>query len=756
MGIRQLPVGLALALVGTMPPPLFPQDGGTLRGTVSLIENGDPVHGAVVLVVGPGLVALSDERGAFDIENVPPGVYEILAQREHLTAERQTVVIAAAEIAIVDFALGLSPVHEEVTVTASATGTETTFEAFNAITTLDSFDLETNVDVTIGAVLEREPVVAKRSFGPGSSRPIIRGFDGDRVLVMQNGIRTGDLSAQSGDRGVSIDPASLERLEVVHGSATLLYGSNAVGGVVNAITPHETFLNSVGDGLRGQVTIDAGSADAQIGGNGSVQFARKHWTVWGGGGARRTEDYDTPEGTVENSATELANARAGFGYAGQTLFFSTGYQIEDGRYGVPFAGAIVGDGGTDAPLIDLDHRRQSVRLDVGARALDTRVIDTLRIALNYLDWHHEEVEAEDGLDVVGTTFDNESIVTRVEANQRPGGRLSGTFSVWALTRDYRLTGAEALSPPTTQQVFAAFAHEELDLSRYRLQFGGRLEANAYQVAPRATPLEVPDRSVVEPPEPRDHDFLATSVSVGVQASLGHTGTVVANLTRSYRAPALEELFNLGPHVGNLTFEVGNQHLERESTLRFDVSVRHRSRRARGEVNAYVYDIRDFVFGALTGAVVDGLRVAEFLQGDSRFVGVDAEGSVRLHEQLWLNLGLGAVVATLRDTDESLPRIPPFQAHVGADIPYRGFTLNPEWIWAAAQTRVFRGETATDSYAILNVGASYVLLRAHAAHVFSVRAYNLTNELYRNHTSFIKELAPEIGRGVKVGYPLRFF
>ena len=128
MGIRQLPVGLALALVGAMPPPLFPQDGGTLRGTVSLIENGDPVHGAVVLVVGPRLVALSDERGAFDIENVPPGVYEILAQREHLTAERQTVVIAAAEIAIVDFALGLSPVHEEVTVTASATGTETTFE----------------------------------------------------------------------------------------------------------------------------------------------------------------------------------------------------------------------------------------------------------------------------------------------------------------------------------------------------------------------------------------------------------------------------------------------------------------------------------------------------------------------------------------------------------------------------------------------------------------------------------------------------
>ena len=766
---RAVRVTVVLALLlGTSPPPLFAQDTGALRGTVTLRGGEGPVHGAIVLVIGPGRLATTDEQGRFEIDGLQPGPYEVLAQREHLTAARQNAAVVGGATVTLDFVLELSPVHEEVTVTASAVA-ESTFDAFNAVTTLDSFDLATNIDGTIGAVLEHEPGVAKRSFGPGTSRPIIRGFDGDRVLVMQDGIRTGDLSSQSGDHGVSIDPASLERLEIVRGPATLLYGSNAVGGVVNAITPHETFMSSVADGLRGQVTADTGSADAQAGGNASLQFGRDRWTVWSGGGARRTDDYTTPEGPIDNSATRLGNGRVGFGYAGETLFFSAGYQIEDGRYGVPFAGqfqappeeAQDADGaGTDVPAVprlDLDHRRQGIRFDVGARNLGNSVVDSVRVAVNYLDWHHEEVDVDDGHDTVGTTFDNESIVTRAEVDQGIVGPLSGTFGVWTLARDYRSVGAEALAPPTTQNAFALFAHEELDFGRYRIQFGGRVESNDYQVQPRGgTHREGEAGDGPEPPQVRDRDFLGASASAGVQIGLGATGTLVGNLTRSYRAPALEELYNFGPHVGNLTFEIGNPDLTRESSLGFDASVRHQSARARGELNFYVYDISDFVFPAQTGDIVDGLRVAEFLQGDSRFLGIDAGASFQLHDQLWVNIGLGIVDATLTATDESLPRIPPFQSRISADIPYRGFTLSPEWIWAAEQTSVFRGETTTDGYSVLNIGASYVWPRAHAAHIFSVRGYNLTNELYRNHTSFIKDLAPEIGRGVKATYSMRFF
>jgi len=282
-----------------------------------------------------------------------------------------------------------------------------------------------------------------------------------------------------------------------------------------------------------------------------------------------------------------------------------------------------------------------------------------------------------------------------------------------------------------------------------------VERNTYTVDPRTESGHAEDVGV-EAPEVRDRDFTGVSASVGFQTDLGDDATFVTNVTRSYRAPALEELYNFGPHVGNLVFEIGNPDLEREATVGLDLSVRHQSTRVRGDFNFYVYAIDNFVFAAVMDEVVDGLPLAEYLQGDSRFLGFDARGSVRLGEQVWVNLGLGLVDAELTTTNEALPRIPPLRGQLSVDVPYRGFTVTPEWIFASKQDRVFRDETETDGYSVLNVNASYVWPSQHRVHVVSLTAYNLTNERYRNHTSFIKDLAPEIGRGVKFGYSLRFF
>ena len=739
------------------------QGTGVVQGTVTFADGGAAVHGAVVLVVGAGLVALTEENGAFEIVNVPAGTYEILAQREHLTAGRQTIMVDAEHTTTVNFTLELSPVHEEVTVTATPAGRRTTFEAFNAVTTLDAFDLSTNVAGTLGEALENQPGVAKRSFGPGSSRPIIRGFDGDRVLMMEDGIGTGDLASQSGDHGVTIDPNGLERLEVVRGPATLLYGSNAVGGVVNAVTPHESFRDSMVEGTRGQVSADGGTANTQAGTNASVQHASGHLMMWAGGGARRTDDYDTPEGTVENSATRLTTGRAGVGYVGARLFASGGFTLEDSRYGVPFAGEFRDEEDAGAPVgeqdaerfVDIDSQRRVGRFTVGMQNVGTTVLDAFRVVVNVIDWGHDEIEIADGTERVGTMFTNRTYVMRAEFDQRQTASLSGKYGVWTKFRNYVSIGEEALAPPTDQTAFAAFGYEELAFGPHRVQLGGRVERNAYTVDPR-TESDHAERGGIELPEVRDRDFTGMSASVGFQTDLGADATFVTNVTRSYRAPALEELYNFGPHVGNLLFEIGNPDLEREATLGLDLSIRHQSPRVRGDVNFYVYDIDDFVFAAVTDEVIDGLSVAEYRQGDSRFVGFDAKASVRLGEQVWVTLGLGLVEAELTTTNEALPRIPPFRGQLSVDVPYRGFTITPEWIIASKQDRVSREETETDGYSVLNIKASYVWPRQHLVHILSVAGYNLTNELYRNHTSFIKDLAPEIGRGVKVGYSLRFF
>ena len=755
-------VAVSTVVVALASMPVHGHGTGSVRGAVTFAEGGAAVHGAVVLVVGPGLVALTAENGDFEIENVPPGTYEILAQREHLTARRQTVTIQSEQTTVVDFALELSPVHEEVTVTATPGGGTTTFEAFNAITTLDSFELSTNVAGTLGDALENQPGVAKRSFGPGSSRPIIRGFDGDRVLMMEDGIGTGDLASQSGDHGVTIDPNGLERIEIVRGPATLLYGSNAVGGVVNAVTPHESYRDSMIEGTRGQLSADAGTADAQAGTNASVQHAVGNLMMWAGGGTRRSDDYDTPEGTVENSETRLTTGRAGVGYFGERLFTSGGFTLEDSRYGVPFAGEFHSDEDAGAPgedqselFVDIDSQRRVGRFDIGMQNVGTDALDAFRVVFNVIDWGHDEIEIADGTERVGTMFNNRTYVVRAEFDQRQRATLSGTYGVWTKVRNYVATGEEALAPPTDQTAFAAFGYEELAFGPHRLQIGGRVERNAYTVDPR-TESDHTEAGDVEPPEVRDRDFTGLSASVGFQTDLGADATFVTNLTRSYRTPALEELYNFGPHVGNLVFEIGNPDLERESTVGLDLSVRHQSTRVRGDFNVYVYDIDNFVFAAVSDEVIEGLSVAEYLQGDSRFIGFDAKGSVRLGAQVWVNLGLGLVDAELTRTNEALPRIPQLRGQLSVDVPYRGFTITPEWIFASKQDRVFRDETETDGSSVLNVRASYMWPRQHMVHIVSVAGYNLTNELYRNHTSFIKDLAPEIGRGVKFAYSLRFF
>ena len=754
---------LAGLVAGALATTASAQDTGTVRGEVTFTASGEPVHGAVVLVVGPSLVALTDADGVFEVPEVPAGTYEVLAQREHLTAARQTVTVQAGEPVVVDFRLELTTIHEELTVTATAGGQTTAFEAFNAVSTLDSFELATNAQGTLGEALQNLPGVANRSFGPGASRPIIRGFDGDRVLLMEDGIRTGDLSSQSGDHGVTIDPNGLERVEVVRGPATLLYGSNAVGGVVNAVTPHESQRDAPIPGTHGQFGADTGSANAQAGTNASVQHATDRLLVWAGGGTRRSSDYTTPEGTIENSATRLSNGRAGVGYRGDRLFASGGVQVEDGRFGIPFAGAFEERGeeelGTpeEEMFIELASRRQVGRFDTGMRNLPNGVIDEVRVVFNVIDYQHTELETADGVERVGTVFDNRAYVLRAEVNQRQTAALAGKFGVWSKVRQYVATGEEALAPATDQTALAAFAYEELDLGRYRVQVGGRVERNAYTVAARA---EGHDGGSGDPaheaPDIRDRTFTGASASVGMQVDLGEHVAFVANVTRSYRAPALEELYNFGPHIGNLVFEVGNPDLEREATGGLDLSLRHQSSRFRGSVNAYVYDIDNFVFPAVGNVAVEGLPVAPFRQGNSRFVGFEATGNVQLADTVWVNLGLGMVDARLTDTNEALPRIPPLRGQVSVDIPYHGFTVSPEWTVAAAQDQVFRNETETDGYSVVNLKASYVWPRQHMVHILSVSGYNLTDELYRSHTSFIKDLAPEVGRGVKLAYSMRFF
>lgn len=724
---------------------------GTLSGKVVLESNGSPLRNAMITVSRTGKLSESESDGAYTIKGIPPGTYTVLAHLQSLSDETKTVTITAGQTTTLDFSLKLSPVVQSLTVT-STEREQSTFESFQSVTTLDAIQLALKSKPSLGELLDNQPGVAKRSFGPGSGRPVIRGFDGDRVLIMQDGMPSGALSSQSGDHGESIDPSNLDRVEVVKGPATLLYGANAIGGVVNAVTGHHQLHDHPHDGARGYVTGFGGSANGHAGGAAGFDLGLGKWLLWANGSGQRTGDYNTPQGKIENSATRLTNSSGGLAWFGNKTFFDLGYRYEEGKYGVPFASEFEGahhdepeksqpaekaaeeghEG--DHENISLGYRRHNVRFGTGWKNLGG-ALPSFRLSVNYADWEHKELEG----DQVGTMFRNKMLTYRGVFQQRQKGRLTGSFGFQGSTRNYKTTGAESLAPPVDQNNFAMFGLEELTFERIRFQFGGRVDNTRYR------PIGLQDRS-----------FTGFSGAAGIYVPTWKNGAFVTNFTSSYRAPALEELYNNGPHVGTLTYEVGNTDLNRERSNGIDVALRHAAKRIHGEVNFFQYDIRNFVYLAPTGKIRDGLPEADYAQANSRFRGTEASLDLGLHENLWLNLGTDYVSAELKNNGGPLPRIPPLRGRIGVDIRKGGFSVRPEIRMAKDQDRVFTTETRTAGYTVFNLNASYTKAQQHMAHIFGVDAFNLGDRLYRNHLSFIKDRAPEIGRGVRFTYTVRFF
>jgi iron complex outermembrane receptor protein len=710
------------------------QGGGTLRGTVTLGDSGQPLHHVLVTILQLKRTTETDDAGTYEFQNVPPGKYNVVAHLDRVPDVVRSVEVTAGGVTDADFQMQLTALQEQVTVTATGSE-ETVSNSIQSVAILDSLDLAKRSTVSLGEALDNQLGVAKRSFGPGTARPVIRGFDGDRVLVLQDGMRIGGLGFESGDHAEPVDVMTLEKVEVVKGPATLLYGSNAIGGVVNTITGHD----SAHKGVSGFITGVGSTNNYQGGGSGGFEYGTETSLFWINGGGQRAGDYDTPVGRITNSFTRESSFAGGYGYYPADGFFSINYEFDKRRYGIPFNPAE-----EDPEVVFLNPRRHSVQLNGGVRNIES-FIEAARFSLQYNDYAHSEANLL--TDEINTTFQNKTFIYRGIVDERRSGRLSGSFGFWGLVRDFKSIGEEALAPPTTQTAFAIYGLQTINFERLALQFGGRLETNRY------TPAATEARGVLD-----KRNFTGFSGAAGFRAGLWEGGSFVANYTHSYRAPALEELYNFGPHPGNLAFEIGDPNLKRELGNGIEVGLRQSSRRVRGEANVFYYHIKDFIFLAPTGEVDEdeGLIIAEYRQGTTRYTGAEARLDIGLHPNIWLNLGADYVNAKLTATDTPLPRIPPLRGRAGLEVRYKGLLVSPELTLAKDQNRIFPTETRTAGYAVFGVSGSYTIARQHMAQIISFNAFNLGNRLYRNHLSFIKDFAPEIGRGLRVTYTLRFF
>jgi iron complex outermembrane receptor protein len=734
--------GVAGAEAQQSVPPLPRAQPGTpaaITGQIRQSGSLKPVPKATVIVEGTTLEASSDGQGRFSIANVPPGAQHIIVAAPGFMPLRVDVAIGATPPPPLDVLLD-TEVHYTEVVSVSPTARDQ-FATYQPTSVLAGQELTQELETTLGATLERQPGVAERSFGPGPSRPVIRGLDGDRVLILEDGQRAGDLSSQSGDHGVTINPASAARIEVVRGPATLLYGANAIGGLVNVIS--DTIPVAPVDGTRGGLVLDLGSAAEEFGTAADVTWGNGRVAVHASGSGRRNGDVQTPLGRVANTQSRGGFGNIGLSWTEANRYFGGSYGYDDTKYGVPFI---------EEGRIQLTPRRHVLALKAGADELGG-FVESLRANFAMRRYRHEELEGTD----VGTRFENDTSEGEVMLRQRAAGRLTGTVGVSLRTRAFSALGEEALAPPVDERVYAAFFYEELAWPHATFQFGARVNHATYE--PEG---ELPPRA-----------FTDLSGSVGLllrPAAANERLTLAFSIARAARNPALEELYFFGPHPGNFSFEVGNSGLDSETAFGFDASVRWRLRRASGEITYFRNSIDDYIFrnpitdeefdrrfghAAHAEDGHDEFPIIEFVAADSLLQGIEAHADMEVGGGFGAEVGVDYVRGELRGSDQPLPRIPPFRVRGGLRYQRSAFQVGGELTAVGRQERVFGEETPTDGYNLLRLYGSYSFGSERLVHTITARVDNATDELYRNHLSLIKDFVPEMGRNFKLVYSFRF-
>jgi iron complex outermembrane receptor protein len=667
-----------------------------------------------------------------------------------------------SSLLVVFLSLCALPVHaqdkeqrlEEIVVESTGLG-QTLSEQLQPVTVLSGDNLDMKVRSSLGDTLALEPGITSSSFGPGAGRPVIRGLDGDRIRVLENGVGTNDLSASSPDHAVTIDSSLVDKIEVVRGPASLLYGTSAIGGIVN------TFDNRIPERLpgapaEGTAEVRGDSATKTRTGLMSVTapvgnvalhvdaLASKSDDYHIPGYARTGElrattpiEYPEPQGTLSWSDTQTDVLTGGGSYIFDKGYVGASYNDYKTIYGVP----------NGEPDISINaHRR---RADFRAGVRDTgEFIESGTVRAGYVDYQHTEFEGEE----VGTNFTNHGLDSRFDLKHKEVGGVRGTWGAQFQASDVDAEGEEAFQPPSTTDVYSLFALEELAAhENLTLQAGLRYDWN--EVDTKGF-----DGGSAEDDETRRYDLF--SQSVGAILNVTHDYAVTWSTAYTERAPNAQELFADGPHIATGAFEIGDSSLATEQSLGTDIGLRKTEGDIRGFVGGFYNRFWNFISANPTGETEDDLPVYQFGNVPADFWGFESQVAYYLDDSVSREVSFDFqpdyVWARNRDTHEYLPRVPPLRMKFGANYYHEQlFRARLELQQVFEQDKVASNETTTDGYSMVNLYLSKDINYQGRTYELFVRGTNLLSEKVRNHVSYLKDVAPLPGASAMAGIRVRF-
>ena len=587
---------------------------------------------------------------------------------------------------------------------------------------------------TLGETIGKLPGVQSSFFGNGVGRPVIRGMDGPRVAVLSGGLGSQDVSTVSQDHGVAIEPFLADQIEVLKGPATLLYGSGAIGGLVNVVDGRiaeqplaetvsgraELRHDSVSNGETAMMRVDAMGADGAL----VLHADAVH---------RNQGDYDTPLGVQRNSFIDTRTGALGASLVGDAGFLGFSVSRYEDDYGNP---GEPGDPGIGDRGVRLEMKQNRFEAKAGLNQ-PFAVFSGLRASLAHTNYEHVEFEGDE----VGTRFLNTGTEGRLELTHQPIGDWVGAVGVQASKREFEAIGDEAFVPATRSRAAGAFVTEQGKWNRLQVDLGARIDHV------ESSPEGAPSRA-----------FSPLSLSAGALWRFNEAWRLSVNLDRAERAPAEEELFADGPHVATQSFEIGNAELRKERATQAELGVHFHGARFDAKASVYQTGFDGFVYLAETGLVQDDLPVRQWTQADATFRGAEAELITHLVDndagQLDLRL-FGDRVRAQLDAGGNLPRIVP--SRVGADLGWDGGAWRASLgaVRYARQDQIAPGESPTDGYTLVNAHLAYHVDNDRHGWELFLDGSNLTDEVARVHTSFLKDTVVMPGRSVAAGVRVFF-
>jgi iron complex outermembrane receptor protein len=628
---------------------------------------------------------------------------------------------------------------------------------------------------TLGDTLSSLPGVNSDNFGGGASRPIIRGQTAPRVAVLSDSSTLIDASDISPDHAVTAEPLLIERIEVLRGPATLLYGSGAIGGIVNVLDkkipyalPAERIEGSLG--LRGSSVSEEKAGAFEI-----TAQATDHLMLHAEAMMRDSDNYRArglEDSRVDGTFSESQNASLGLSWVGERGYIGVAYSYRDDDYGVPGHSHEYGSchahdnalhcGGheEDGEEGDHDHEHDhgaapeisllTKRIDLRGELADPFAgVERIRLRASHTDYRHHEFEERE----IATTFANDGYEARIELQHVEIGGLRGVVGVQYAETDFSALGEEAFLPRVQSRTIGLFAVEHIEAGdHWHFELGARQEWWKH------TPVNDPRRR----PE---FDDSATSVSAAAIWQFVPDYSLTLAVTRSERLPHAQELYARGVHLATNTYECGlvpasftcggpenNADIETETANNVELTLRKTVGEVTFAIGAFRNDIRDYIYGRTLDQFED-FRLIKYTQGDAKFTGVEAEATYRVSDGVAV-IVFGDYVRAKLDDGGNLPRIPAARYGTRVQATARSLSGELEYYRVNEQDDIADFESVTPGYDMLNLTLSYSL-GGRDNSVMYLRGTNLLDEIVWNHASYLARVVPLPGRGVTAGLRVSF-